>query len=123
MERRQNLSAQITNEERLAQEPAIRKLGWNARGAIASVEDSLVLAIFGRRIWQFAIERLPVSHAAAQELRPGRDGNLRLDALWQQSPELGMMPAELMPAAIPMLPDPRPETLDLPDQLRARKSL
>jgi hypothetical protein len=46
------------------------------------------------------IERLPIENAPAQELRPFRYDGEGVGFFWQQTPELGMVPAELMARAV-----------------------
>ena len=51
------------------------------------------------------VQRLTVPDAAAHELRPGWDGDLRIDLLGQQGPQRGVMPAEIVSRGVSMLPD------------------
>src|SRR5688572_21697740 len=82
---------------------------------------SLEFARGALRVGKLAIERLPIANAAAQELRPGRHGGLRITALGQQTPELGMVPAELVPSAVTMRAYAGAQTAYLGDQLVARR--
>ncbi|MBW3578718.1 MAG: hypothetical protein KY462_13455 [Actinobacteria bacterium] len=83
----------------------------------------VVLDIVNRGAGKLTIERFSVREATAQELRPWRYGNLRIDRLRQQTPELGMMPAEIVARTVPMSTDARPESLHLGDERLAVKAL
>lgn len=65
---------------------------------------------------RLSLKGFPVLDAPPEKFRPGRHGNLRLDPLGQQAPELRMMPTQVMAATIPVLPDSSPEALHLGDQ-------
>jgi len=59
------------------------------------------------------VERLAVLQASAKELRPVRDTGLRIALLWQQSPQLRVMPAEFVSRTVSMRADSFAEALDL----------
>src|SRR5262245_522049 len=61
------------------------------------------------------IERLSVSHTAADELRPFRHHWDRICLFWQQAPECRVMPTKLVTAAVPVRADALPQMLDLRD--------
>lgn len=75
-----------------------------------------IFPVMGRGFRRLSFQGFPVLHAAPEEFRPGWHGNLRLDPLGQQAPELRMVPAKVMAATIPVLPDTGPEALHLGDQ-------
>src|SRR5262249_33924638 len=65
------------------------------------------------------VEGLAVAHAAADELRPGRDGGHRVRLLGEEAPERGVVPAERVPRAVAVGADAPAELLDLGDELVA----
>ena len=64
------------------------------------------LNIDARCARRLIVQRLSVPDAAAHELWPGWDGDLRIDLLGQQGPQRGVMPAEIVSRGVSMLPDP-----------------
>src|SRR5262245_12010481 len=76
----------------------------------------LIFDIEHGRVRQLAVERFAVSQASAQELRPWRDRDFGCHPLGQQTPELGVMPAQIMSAAVPVFTDACPQPLHLGDQ-------
>src|SRR3954447_15824812 len=76
-------------------------------GEITS-RSSLVFEISPRRVGQFALQRLPIAQAAAQEFRPRRNGHFGRDPIGQQSPEIGMVPAQVVTGAVPVRADACP---------------
>src|SRR5687767_6634263 len=54
----------------------------------------LVRRIRARRVRKLIVERLAISHAPAQELRPRRHDRQRIRAFRQQGPQRRMVPAE-----------------------------
>jgi hypothetical protein len=76
----------------------------------------LCFDIRDRRVRQFAIERLPVSNAAAQERRPCRHGYPGLQRLGKKAPEVRVMPAEVVPGTVPVRPYARAKPLHLGDE-------
>src|SRR5688500_14268222 len=70
-----------------------------------------------RRVGKLLVERLPIAQAAAQELRPRRDDGERIRALGAEPPELRMVPAERVTAAVAVRADAVAEALRLGDEL------
>ena len=62
---------------------------------------------------QLPVERLAVAQASAKELRPVGDTGLRIGLFWQQSPQLRVMPAELLPRTVAVGPDALAQPPDL----------
>src|SRR5262249_14312191 len=95
-----------------------------ARGARCATRETArspwVLFVGSWRVASLLIERLPVTNAAAKELRPRRNRGKGIRPLRQQPPERRMVPAKLVATAVPMRSDTAPEFLDLRDQLLAR---
>ena len=125
-QRRRALVAQREQQGRLRQERArgqavLTELTTfceriRARLSEASFEDR-------QAILQLLIERLAVPQAAPEKLRPRRDGRNRVSPFREKPPERGVMPAELVSAAVAVLPDPRAQPLRLGHQLLARHRL
>lgn len=96
-------------------------------GAVAG--DSLtpvyfiVLDIRDRSTRKLTIERFSIGDATAEELWPGRHGDVRIDRFRQQTPELWMMPAEIVAGVVPMRPDASPKSLHFGDEHLAVKTL
>ena len=57
-----------------------------------------------------------------QKLRPFWHSYVWIDLFRKKSPELGMVPAQLMLGAVAMLANPRPQFLYFRDQFVSRKS-
>jgi acetyl-CoA C-acetyltransferase len=76
----------------------------------------LELAPRARRIGRLLVERLPVAHAAAHELRPVGHDEARVALVWQQRPEIGVVPAQVVAARIPVLPNGGAELADFSDE-------
>jgi hypothetical protein len=57
---------------------------------------------------KLVIERLAIPDTAAQELWPLGHVRDRVRGLGQEAPEFWMVPAEIMAAAVPVLPDSFP---------------
>ena len=74
------------------------------------------LFVRSRRSWQLSVKRLAILQTTTQELRPCWHARNRIAPLRQQSPQLGMMPAELMARAVTVCANARPQTLDLRNQ-------
>src|SRR5207245_4540217 len=53
-----------------------------------------------RRIRELLVQRLPVADAAPQELGPGGDGDPRIERFRHPPPQVRMVPAELVSAAV-----------------------
>jgi hypothetical protein len=70
-----------------------------------------------RRVRELLVERLAVTEAAPHELRPGRHGDPRLQRLRQEPPEGGVVPAEVVSAAVAVSAYAGAKALDLVDQL------
>lgn len=75
-----------------------------------------VLPVVNRGVRRLGLQGFPVLEAAADEFRPRRHGNLRIDPLGQQSPKLRVVPTQVMPTTIPVRPDSGPEALHLGNQ-------
>src|SRR5262245_55942321 len=69
------------------------------------------------------VERLPVSDAAPDELRPGRDDGDGICLLRQQAPKRRVMPAKVVKAGIPMLPYTAAQLFHLFNELLAGHSV
>src|SRR3546814_8850155 len=90
---------------------------WSSDVCSSDLNSSTIeLPIRSRRIRPLAVEVLAVAQATAQELRPFRHGDLRLDPLREQAPEPRMVPAKLVQAAVAMLADAGTKALRLIDQ-------
>jgi hypothetical protein len=76
-----------------------------------------------RRRGELVVEGLPVPDAPPHELGPLGNHRERVLPLRKQSPERGVMPAELMMAAVAMRADALPQPSDFGDQLVARHPL
>jgi hypothetical protein len=72
-------------------------------------------------VWQFAIQRFSIFETTSQELRPGRNQDVLSYGLGQQVPQLGMMPAQFVAAAVAMRPNAGSQPPDLRDKFIARK--
>ena len=70
-----------------------------------------------RRAGQLLVERLSVSDASVQELRPIGDDWERIGFVGEQRPEFRMVPTEFLQTAITMFSDPCPQFRNLRDQL------
>lgn len=55
-----------------------------------------------RSIWKLSIECFPILDTAPQELRPGRDGDILRNWFRKQTPELRMVPTQIVAAAVAM---------------------
>src|SRR5262245_49072550 len=64
------------------------------------VRTFVELGVRARRIPKFPVEGLAVFDTAAQELWPVRHGKVPGDWLWQQTPKLRMMPAQIVTTAV-----------------------
>ena len=73
---------------------------------------SVLVEFFARpgRAGELGVEGLAVANAAAHELRPVGDRGHRVGGLREERPEIGMVPAQVVAGAVPMLPDPSSET-------------
>ena len=74
------------------------------------------LSFRSRCVGQLAVERLAVSQAPPQELRPVGHTRNGIARLWEQSPQIWMVPAELMARAIPVLPNSGPQPFHFSDE-------
>lgn len=72
---------------------------------------------------QLTVQRLSIAEAAAQEFWPRRHRRLGIGFFGKQSPERGMVPAQLVTRTIAVLTDACAESLDLSDQVIARETL
>src|SRR5205085_7494877 len=73
-----------------------------------------------RSVWRLFVKRLPIPYAALHELRPFRHHGNRVSLLRQEFPQRWMMPAQFMPATVPVLPDGLSQSLDFLNKLLAR---
>jgi hypothetical protein len=94
--------------------PRARKSEYAAR-----LLTSVVLDVCDRGVRQLTIQGLSVFDTSPQEFWPRRDSDFRGHVLWQQSPKLRMMPAEIMTTAVAVMSDSSAQSLDLVDQLFA----
>src|SRR5262245_2097834 len=76
-----------------------------------------------RRTWNLLIQRLSVAYAAPEKLRPCRHCWLGVLFLGKQSPEIRVMPAQLVARAVTMRTNPLPQLLDFRDELFARHTI
>jgi hypothetical protein len=67
--------------------------------------------------------RLAIADTASQELRPLWDGGHGVGGLGQETPELGVVPAEVVSGAVAMLPNAVPQALLLPDEILMREGI
>src|SRR5262245_7887538 len=74
-------------------------------------------------MWKLLIQRLSVSDAAAEELRPRGNRRLRFRSLGKEAPKLGVMPAKVMSATVSVVPNPCAQTFGLVKQLLLRHPL
>lgn len=80
----------------------------------------IILTIQDGSVRTLPVQAFAIAQAATHEFRPGRHGDLRLDLLRQYPPELGMVPAEIVPGSIAMFADAGAQAFDLCDQLLRR---
>lgn len=74
------------------------------------------LVFRSRNVRQLIVERLAISEASPQELRPvGNIGN-RIGRFREQSPQFWMVPTELMACAIPVSADARAQPFHFCDE-------
>lgn len=66
-----------------------------------------VLVAMHWRVGQFLIEGSPVGDAATQKLGPRRHGDVGRNVLGELRPQIGVVPAEVMPRGVAMRPDCR----------------
>jgi hypothetical protein len=79
---------------------------WSSTGR--SWHSPVVLVPRPKRSGKLVIERLAIADAAPQELRPlGHVGD-GVGGLGQETPELGVVPAEFVAGAVTMPADPTP---------------
>lgn len=90
---------------------------WSILSRCCSALTSVVLDFGHRRRRQFTIQGFSVLDASPQKIRPRWNCDFRSHTLRQQPPKVGMMPAEIMTAAVAVLSDASPQPLDLIDQL------
>ena len=76
-----------------------------------------VLAIDPWGVGSLGVQRLPIGHTSAQETGPLGHLDRRLQPLGQEGPEIGVVPAEVVPRRVAVIPDPCPEPADLLPQL------
>src|SRR5258707_850926 len=75
-----------------------------------------VFAVVNGRSGQFMVERLPIFETPSQKLRPWRHRHLWVDAFRQQTPQLRMMPAQVMPRTIAVGANAGSQSLHLRNQ-------
>jgi len=93
---------------------------WRRPGAPRR-SAALVLLARARRRGRLLVERLPVGHAAAQELRPLGHGDRGRRRLGQQRPQLRLVPAQRVAAGLAVLPDRGAQPPQFGEQLLARE--
>src|SRR5262245_51281512 len=64
--------------------------------------STIVFLVVDRRAGGLLVERLAIADAAAQELGPRRNSDRRVELFREQRPQGRMMPAQLVPRAIPV---------------------
>src|SRR5262245_23358442 len=74
------------------------------------------LGVRARSIWKFLVECLPVLDAAAQKLGPGRNCDILWNRFGKQTPQLRMMPAQIVPATVAVGADAGPQPHHLSKQ-------
>ena len=77
---------------------------------------SEVVAGGPRGVGESLVERLAIPDAPAQELRPSGDLGKRIGGFREQTPEVGMVPAEIVAGGVAMAPD-LSKALHLPDEI------
>lgn len=82
-----------------------------------------VLGIVHACTGKFPFQCLSVGNAASQEFRPGRDRDRWFYLLGKQAPQFGVMPAQVVAAAVAMPSDTGAQPPDLGHQARPVKSL
>jgi hypothetical protein len=82
-----------------------------------------VLGIVHARAGKFPFQCLSVGNAASEEFRPGRDRNRWFYLLGKQAPQFGVMPAQVVAAAVAMPSDTRSQPPNLGHQACPVKSL
>src|SRR5215475_3144599 len=76
-----------------------------------------ILRVRTRSIWKLPVKRLSIFDAATQKVWPGRDCDILRYRLRQQTPKFWMMPAQVVPAAVAVSTDARPQSYYLGNQL------
>src|SRR5262245_43549378 len=79
--------------------------------------SAIVVFIVDRRRGGLLVERLAIAGAAAQEFRPGRNGNGWIYLLREQRPHRGVVPAQIVPGAVPVRADGVAQFPHLGDQM------
>jgi hypothetical protein len=74
------------------------------------------LILCSRCVRQLVVERLAISEASSEELRPVGNTRSEIDRFRKQSPQFWMVPTELMACAIPVPPDSCPQPFDFYDE-------
>src|SRR5262249_27926576 len=108
--------------------PIIPQRTWRSiRCSLAKIgvrpSGSVILLVQHRRVGELPLQRFAVLEAAAQKLRPGGNRDRRIDPLGQETPELRMMPAQIVPARVAMLANALSQAPDLRDQFLAVHAL
>lgn len=83
----------------------------------------MVLFVGAGRIWQLLVEGLPVADASAEKYRPFRYAGERIRSLREETPESGMMPAELVLRAVAVGPNPLAKPPHLRGELFTRHAV
>src|SRR5262245_25457758 len=102
--------------------PAPRPVGGQSRRCRSFRRlkaSSLIFVVGTRRVRQFAIKGFAIAQAAAQEFRPWRHGDVGRDALGKQSPEIRMMPAQIVAGAVAVRANTGAQALCFEEQLLA----
>ena len=79
----------------------------------------LVFLGAARRTGKLCIEGFAIAQTAAKELGPFRDDRLRVGSLGEKTPQRRVVPAELVPRAVPVLADSGAQTPRFRDELFA----
>jgi len=84
---------------------------------------SLILSVQDRRVRKLPLERLPVTQASTDELRPWRNDDLRGELLREETPQLRVMPTQLVAGAVTMSAYSHSQPLHFGDELLAAEPL
>jgi hypothetical protein len=83
-------------------------------GAPGAPLSAVVFLVDPRSQRKLLIQRLAIAETSSKELRPGGYVGYRVGGLRQETPQMRVMPAEIVPSAVPVPTDSVAE----PDHLR-----
>src|SRR5262245_1607166 len=69
--------------------------------------------------WCLGVKRFSITDTTLEKLRPVRNGGKRIGFLGQKTPKCRMMPAEVLPGAVAVLPNAFPKFVGFRDELLA----